>query len=463
MEPNNLTRQTLTVESLQLSTDNPRLFDMRNVPAREKSQNKLINRMLKEDLIELIKDIAENGLDPSQLVMVSRAKTENRKERYMVCEGNRRVAALKLLIKPELAADSSVAAQIKDIKKKYQGNISSDVSCLIGAGISDFKHWLKVRHEGGQKGRGLKPWSSLSQEDWRRNHGEKRRYKYALELYELAINSSWIKSQIQYDTTTIHRIISSSHFTFLPYEPGAEKHVLNDLSDDNLRIFRRLVKDVSKADFTVQRVNTNEKIAAYLEKIALACMVSIPPPKQELPKNPAQKNREGKLENKPHGQKTQRRNRVALAADEQALDIDNERAQAILVELRKISLKHGKNAVAVLIRVLVEIIVRDRRSPVVKNHIKKGGELSFRKAVVGLIDAIQDSDAVKNDKNDKEFLEMMRIESQSDPKSLLHLDILHVFVHNSRYNPTLDGLREIWVNYYQFLDIVCEFYKSQTK
>ena len=59
----------------------------------------------KNKLVNLAKDIIENGLSPLETVMVY--AVPDQKNRYIVVEGNRRVAAIKLATQPDLAADTT--------------------------------------------------------------------------------------------------------------------------------------------------------------------------------------------------------------------------------------------------------------------------------------------------------------------------------------------------------------------
>lgn len=78
------------VVNLLLDVNNPRFETQSN-------QREAISKMIDDQgpkLVNLANSIAEYGLNPSEMPMVIRAM---RKGHYVVVEGNRRVAAIKLL------------------------------------------------------------------------------------------------------------------------------------------------------------------------------------------------------------------------------------------------------------------------------------------------------------------------------------------------------------------------------
>lgn len=86
----------ITVSNLTFDPENPRL------PSRVdgRDEDAVIQWMLEDaTLIELMLSIGEHGYFPGEPVLVTRPRDES----YVVVEGNRRLAAIKLLLNPELA------------------------------------------------------------------------------------------------------------------------------------------------------------------------------------------------------------------------------------------------------------------------------------------------------------------------------------------------------------------------
>ena len=83
----------LTIEQLSLDSDNPRINSA-------SSQREALQKMVSEEpekFVRLARSIVRHGLSPMDRLLVYRPKgTRN----YTVLEGNRRAAALKVLVNP---------------------------------------------------------------------------------------------------------------------------------------------------------------------------------------------------------------------------------------------------------------------------------------------------------------------------------------------------------------------------
>src|SRR4051794_11518663 len=107
----------IPLPDLLLDNGNPRLVETQEsqqktalAPARQQGDN----------LIRLATDIVENGLDPTTLPAV--VATADRRKRYKVVEGNRRVLALRALETPSLVSavlSTSSARKLVQLSARY--------------------------------------------------------------------------------------------------------------------------------------------------------------------------------------------------------------------------------------------------------------------------------------------------------------------------------------------------------
>ena len=92
-------------------------LDLRNFRFEEQhSQKEAIATMIadqKNKLVALAKDIFENGLNPTDLIIVVRLNEGN--NQYRVLEGNRRVTCLKLINNPSL-----IPNEFANIRRQFQ-------------------------------------------------------------------------------------------------------------------------------------------------------------------------------------------------------------------------------------------------------------------------------------------------------------------------------------------------------
>lgn len=141
----------LKASQVRLDSQNPRL------PEGTSSDHEAINRLLDENfsaLLALTRDMVETGeSNPAELPIVLKDGTK-----YLVLEGNRRFAALKLLANPSLADDEKHRAAFTRLAKK--GTPPKSVMCAVDASRGAADHWLVLRHTGANRGVGVRGWTA---------------------------------------------------------------------------------------------------------------------------------------------------------------------------------------------------------------------------------------------------------------------------------------------------------------
>lgn len=134
-----------------LDRENPRL------PDGTSSDKEAINRLLDEgyeQLVALARDMVEQGeSNPTELPIVVKDGAK-----YLVLEGNRRFAALKLLVDPKLADNRAHQAAFARLKAK--GTNPSTVQSAVANSREQADHWIMLRHTGANNGVGVRRWSA---------------------------------------------------------------------------------------------------------------------------------------------------------------------------------------------------------------------------------------------------------------------------------------------------------------
>ena len=118
----------------------------------------LIDKVGATYMFNLSKDIYLNGLIDVNIPVVV---WDNNKKKYIVYEGNRRIACLKILENPNLieSINKPLKERIEKLILENKPNFSSDIQCFV----TDKNHAFFIMeriHAGEDKGRGLKAWSS---------------------------------------------------------------------------------------------------------------------------------------------------------------------------------------------------------------------------------------------------------------------------------------------------------------
>lgn len=135
----------IPLEQLRLDVDNPRLPKL--FATGEKTREEIINKLLADDnLIELMLAIRTEGFFIGEALLVVQDG-----DHYVVVEGNRRLAALELLKKPDIANrhKQKIAAVLAEAGKEID-----EVPCIVFPRRDQITQYLGYRHV-----TGIKPWS----------------------------------------------------------------------------------------------------------------------------------------------------------------------------------------------------------------------------------------------------------------------------------------------------------------
>lgn len=200
----------------------------------EDTLKKLFDAVGKQFMLNLASDIQENGLLGNQQIVVVYSETA---KKYVVYEGNRRVAVIKLLLDPDRFSFLDKATIDKAKKIKQQGNIPNEINCYV----TDEKEAFFIMdrlHSGEDKGRGVKQWTSREKEVFRVRQSNKKSLSYLIYFYtKKHFDGEDITSTLPF--TTIQRIFNNRE---------VRKQIGLEISDESTFTKERmqLVLDASK-------------------------------------------------------------------------------------------------------------------------------------------------------------------------------------------------------------------------
>ncbi|MER6950252.1 hypothetical protein ABT294_40165 [Nonomuraea sp. NPDC000554] len=153
--------RSLRPSQVKLDPQNPRL------PDGTTSDREAINRLLDdgaEALVNLARDLAKTGeSNPSELPIVIRSGSK-----YLVVEGNRRFAALKLLKDPALADREIHQKAFK--RAAGLGPPPSTIYVVVAPSREVADRWIVLRHTGENNGVGTKRWNAENTANHRRRN-----------------------------------------------------------------------------------------------------------------------------------------------------------------------------------------------------------------------------------------------------------------------------------------------------
>lgn len=434
----------LKIDDLVLDHDNPR------IPPAVGQQDALqkVIRDQKAKLVGLAEDIIEWGLSPADNLLVLRLNQTPVK--FISLEGNRRIAALKMLANPAVMSGLEMPASLKRaferLAKKFKKSAVEPISCSEMPTRESAKHWLDLRHNIGNNGAGIEEWKSLAK---RRAEGGTPIVLQALDLVtERSGLSSAERNAITetFPTSTLERFLENR---------SARRELGLDVKDGNLvtklpadevaKALKKIVLDLATKQTRVNRLMKTADMLDYLRtdlgKAHLPDMSKARGKERALAQIPVSEFT--KVQPKTPRRKPDPSDRREVIPRACRLNVTQNRIADIHKELRSLKLEESPNAIAVLLRVFLELSVD-------YFLVKNGGTLDFtppgapRPKWKTLDEKLAEVVAivVKVGVSQSRFKAITRaVTSKNSP---MHSDLLHQYVHDQYQTPVPKELMAAW-------------------
>ncbi len=143
----------IPVANIELNPENPRLAPRDDGSAWSQA-TMLAHFAADKGVRDLARDIGQAGLNPTKRFI---AQPSDKASRYVVLEGNRRLAALRLLHDPALAGSSASQTFFKNLKHASDAILPTSIDAIVLT-FDEAKHWLEIEHTKGQGGRSTVSW-----------------------------------------------------------------------------------------------------------------------------------------------------------------------------------------------------------------------------------------------------------------------------------------------------------------
>lgn len=154
-----MSTKVLKIDSVLLDLENPRI-------SRSSSQREALQKIIADQggkVAVLAESIVESGLNPMDRLLIIRSAEA--KSKFTVIEGNRRLAALKILNNPAvldgLTVRPGLQRRLEATASRYDGSIES-LPCYELADRAEGAMWIRQRHSGENGGRGIVNWGGVA-------------------------------------------------------------------------------------------------------------------------------------------------------------------------------------------------------------------------------------------------------------------------------------------------------------
>jgi hypothetical protein len=156
----------IDLENLLFDLDNPRF----NGLSDQRSALQEIVSNQGEKLFKLAQDIAQQGLNPTERVSI----IKNSDDKHIVVEGNRRLAASKLLCNAARIDDMKISnlikTKFKKLSERFDKSLVDPMTCTLFDSREEANHWIELRHTGENDGAGIVPWDGQATARFRGNN-----------------------------------------------------------------------------------------------------------------------------------------------------------------------------------------------------------------------------------------------------------------------------------------------------
>jgi len=443
----------LDMDELLLDLENPRI-------SKAGSQREAMQKIIEDQdvkLVVLAESIVLDGLNPMDRWLVIKSPTERGK--FIVLEGNRRLATMRMLHNPaslnELEVRAPVKKKLVQLADQFTLKDHEPIDCCDIGEREAAATWINQRHTGENKGRGIVNWGGVATARFRGRDP-------ALQALDLVMTHGKLtqeeKESVEdhFPISTLDRLLST---------PAVRSKIGVEIAGGKLRTalppeevikpLRRIVLDLATETVNVTAIKLKDQQIAYAEKLGkdlpnLAKKASVPVAVDEW----SDQDFATRAMPKPQRPKPKPRlpaPRTALIPRDCYLTVSNSKVAEIAAELRTLSLATYPHAISVLLRVFLEQSV--------DHYLTKGGvALSFstpggkkdkalRKKVGEAIDLMVARGTTRKD--------LAGLEKGLDDKSSpLCVDTLHNYVHNRFYSPTERDLKVAWDNAQLFFEII---------
>jgi hypothetical protein len=396
--------------------------------------------------LKLAAHIAAHGVSPIDLPAVS--PSPQKPNRYVVKEGNRRLAALKLPGNPYLAGQENLVERYRKIVQTATSAIPSRIRCAVFGDASSADEWMSIRHTGANEGAGLVEWDTMQRGRFNMRSGRSEQHATAFRYLDDAVSQEWITEEEanNVNLTSLTRVLKDKDVQRIFHAKAGPDGVAFRLAGDGpKRLSRRLVEDWrSDGGMKVEAIYDKRKRRDYAERLKAALDLKEGPLVTD--EVPSDEQEEEAVAKKPTTPRTQSRAALVPRSFRVSAARNLNRVDPILWELKHLKLASYPNAIAVLFRTFIEISVN---SYLERNHLPCYPNDKLSQRTERAIKHIEDSkgDAVKR------AIKPVRA-AFSTPGGLFSLATLHEYVHHPEWHPVPSELRRHWDNYEPFLALL---------
>lgn len=459
---------TIRAGSLILDPKNTR------IPAdrRSEDQRHLIEYLIEhEDVRGLAASIAKLGLFPNERLVVVQVG-----RRYIVLEGNRRVAAIKLLLNPELAPNETTIRYFRRLSEKTDLGALGKLDAAVVSSRIAAAPIIAALHTGQAK----KRWSSLQQARFYRELvdegqspaevadelgvplGQVNSYLRSEKLHRIALTLEYpaeMRAKIEdakFPLTTLERFLESKQGRrLLGIELDDDQGFRGVVHPERFKaVLSRVAEDIATQPGLTRKVNSEDGFKDYIREVE----PKLPKTRQrgQFTSNDLLNGESAAVapeeEEKQKKPKRSQKPSSSVVPRGFPCTTKHERVRQIFGELKSISITDQRNSTGVMLRVLIDIALwtffkdQGKVDDVIAHYDDNGRKRKYNQnwtpSLRELISYAVDHQLFPEMTPDG--YKAVRSLASKDASYIITIDGFNEFTHNPSVTPTEGDLRALW-------------------
>jgi hypothetical protein len=401
----------------------------------------------KTKLVRLAESIVERGLNPLKRFMVM--QVSEKPKRYIALEGNRRVTALKLLANPAamtgLEMPDGMQRSLEKLAAVFERSKVEPIDAYEVKSREEGRFWIELEHNGEDEGRGVVAWKPVVAARFRKKEPAIQALDAVLEHGGFD-EADAERIRTSFSLTTLRRLLESKEVRAAIGVTVDKGQLQTDLPGSELiKPLRKMVLDIADKKVDSRRFNKTERMLEYVKGFDKASQPDMTRKVATRPIEGIGKSEFAKAKVRPEpiarSKAPERRNVVPKQC---RLNVTDNRILEIYGELQTLKLDSHRNAIAVLMRVFLELSVDHflEAHGVSLKTPKPGGGERFKELDKKLAEVV--AIMVSTGVNKDHLAQVTR--SLSVKNSPMRIDLLHAYVHDRFATPSQGELTAAWNN-----------------
>ena len=256
----------VSLDELHLDLMNPRFAGLSN------QRDALIKIVLSQGskLVNLAEDIVTEGMSPAHRMLVMCAPGKGNTG-YIVMDGNRRLAALRVLTNPAVlegmdGVGDLTAQKLRKLARDFNLEDIQPLDVFVCKNEAEARHWIEAIHTGENEGRGVVSWDGMATARYRGKNASLKVLDFIKAVGNLSAEE--LVALERFPITNLDRLLGSPDVRDrlgLSMEGG---ELLSDLPQSELlRPLKKIVSDLASKAIRVSALKRKEDRIAYINSL----------------------------------------------------------------------------------------------------------------------------------------------------------------------------------------------------